>query len=138
MDVELRGAIQAMLDDHMTSETHHPGYVLVPTAAFEKVRAVSLGVRAVDLADALKSLNDAMRFVLAFYEPGQTCLDTEALEARRGRGATRSCGRQRHSRADGAVNAPPTTALSKRPTAGAGNDLPRQDLQCEARRQAPR
>lgn len=88
MDVELRGAIQAMLDDHMTSETHHPGYVLVPTAAFEKVRAVSLGVRAVDLADALKSLNDAMRFVLAFYEPGQTHLDTEAwklaeAEARR-------------------------------------------------------
>lgn len=33
-----------MLADHMTSDQHHPGYVLVPAAAFEKMR------RAVDLA----------------------------------------------------------------------------------------
>jgi len=31
---------QAFLDDHMTSETHHPDYVLVPTAAFERLRAI--------------------------------------------------------------------------------------------------
>lgn len=37
-DVAIWEACQSMLDDHMTSETHHPGYVLVPTAAFEKVR----------------------------------------------------------------------------------------------------
>lgn len=28
-------AAEAMKADHMTSEKHHPGYVLVPTAAFE-------------------------------------------------------------------------------------------------------
>lgn len=37
-DAAIQMACQAMLDDHMTSEAHHPGYVLVPTAAFEKVR----------------------------------------------------------------------------------------------------
>ena len=87
MDVELRDAIQTMLDDHMTSETHHPGYVLVPTAAFEKARAAILSERrsfpqehqrTQDLTDGLKSLNDAMRYILAFYEPGQTHLDTNA------------------------------------------------------------
>jgi len=35
----LREVCQSMLDDHMTSETHHPRYVLVPKDAFEKARA---------------------------------------------------------------------------------------------------
>jgi hypothetical protein len=33
-------AAKAMDEDHMTSERHHPGYVLVPTVAFEKMRAL--------------------------------------------------------------------------------------------------
>lgn len=36
---KLEEAAQAMLDDYMTSETHHPDYVLVPTTAFEKICA---------------------------------------------------------------------------------------------------
>jgi len=31
-------AAKAMAEDHMTSEHHHPGYVLVPTVAFEQMR----------------------------------------------------------------------------------------------------
>jgi len=31
-------AAKAMAEDHMTSEHHHPGYVLVPTVAFEQLR----------------------------------------------------------------------------------------------------
>lgn len=34
--------------------------------------------RACDFEDALRSLAGAMRYVLAFYEPGQTYLDTNA------------------------------------------------------------
>lgn len=34
----LEGAAAEMLADHMTSENHHPGYVLVPVAAFERLR----------------------------------------------------------------------------------------------------
>lgn len=37
--VAIKSAVQEMLADHMTSEEHHPGCVLVPTAAFEKMRA---------------------------------------------------------------------------------------------------
>ena len=36
---ELLATAGEMLADHMTSERHHPGYVLVPTAAFERMRA---------------------------------------------------------------------------------------------------
>lgn len=32
-------ALQAMADDHMTSETHHPSHVLVPATAFYAARA---------------------------------------------------------------------------------------------------
>lgn len=38
--IAIKSAAQQMLADHMTSETHHPGYVLVPAVAFEKMRAV--------------------------------------------------------------------------------------------------
>lgn len=33
-----REVAQEMLSDHMTSEEHHPGYVLVPTSSFEKLK----------------------------------------------------------------------------------------------------
>lgn len=36
---ELLSAGQAMVDDHQTSEAHHPNYVLVTRAAFEAMRA---------------------------------------------------------------------------------------------------
>lgn len=38
-EAELVRSTLAMLADHMTSEKHHPGYVLVPTSAFEKMRS---------------------------------------------------------------------------------------------------
>ena len=37
---DLQEACQSMLDDNMTSEMHHPGYVLVSTEAFERVRRI--------------------------------------------------------------------------------------------------
>lgn len=39
--VEVEGALSGIADDYMTSETHHPGYVLIPTAKFERLRTVS-------------------------------------------------------------------------------------------------
>ena len=38
-EARLTGAVSAMVADHMTSETHHPHYVLVPTEAFGQARA---------------------------------------------------------------------------------------------------
>lgn len=35
----LEQAAKEMRSDYMTSEGHHPGYVLVPTAAFRKLQA---------------------------------------------------------------------------------------------------
>lgn len=35
----LRTACEGIADDYMTSEHHHPGYVLIPTAKFEEIRA---------------------------------------------------------------------------------------------------
>lgn len=35
----LREAVEGIDDDYMTSENHHPGYVLIPTAKFEAIRA---------------------------------------------------------------------------------------------------
>jgi hypothetical protein len=35
----LRAACEGIADDYMTSENHHPGYVLIPTAKFEAIRA---------------------------------------------------------------------------------------------------
>jgi len=32
-------AVRPIADDFMTSETHHPGYVLIPTARFDAIRA---------------------------------------------------------------------------------------------------
>lgn len=37
----LNEAVNEMLADHMTSEQHHPGYVLVPTTAFNKLRTAT-------------------------------------------------------------------------------------------------
>lgn len=34
----LRRAVEGIDADYMTSETHHPGYVLIPTAKFEEIR----------------------------------------------------------------------------------------------------
>lgn len=34
----LREALDGFSDDYMTSEAHHPGYVLIPTAKFEAIR----------------------------------------------------------------------------------------------------
>lgn len=33
----LRQAVEGIDDDYMTSEHHHPGYVLIPTAKFEAI-----------------------------------------------------------------------------------------------------
>jgi len=35
----LMAALAGFADDYMTSETHHPGYVLIPTEKFERIRA---------------------------------------------------------------------------------------------------
>lgn len=35
----LRKALAGFDDDYMTSENHHPGYVLIPTAKFDEIRA---------------------------------------------------------------------------------------------------
>jgi hypothetical protein len=35
----LRAACEGIADDYMTSEHHHPGYVLIPTAKFEAIHA---------------------------------------------------------------------------------------------------
>lgn len=35
----LRKALAGFDDDYMTSEKHHPGYVLIPTEKFERIRA---------------------------------------------------------------------------------------------------
>jgi len=34
-----REAVMGIDDDYMTSEKHHPGYVLIPTAKFEAIRS---------------------------------------------------------------------------------------------------
>lgn len=39
----MRQAIKEMVDDYMTSEKHHPDYVLVPVSAFEKARDALFG-----------------------------------------------------------------------------------------------
>lgn len=38
-DETLRRAVEGIADDYMTSETHHPGYVLIPTWKFEQIVA---------------------------------------------------------------------------------------------------
>jgi len=38
---ELEGTISGIDDDYMTSEKHHPGYVLIPTEKFEKIRSIT-------------------------------------------------------------------------------------------------
>ncbi|ARS27646.1 hypothetical protein [Sphingomonas sp. KC8] len=35
----LREALEGFADDYITSENHHPGYVLIPTAKFERICA---------------------------------------------------------------------------------------------------
>lgn len=40
-DQALREACEGIADDYMTSETHHPGYVLIPTAKFEQIVAAT-------------------------------------------------------------------------------------------------
>lgn len=44
---KLLAALQGFDHDYMTSETHHPGYILIPTPVFERVRA-ALPVQVVD------------------------------------------------------------------------------------------
>jgi len=34
---DLMEALRGFADDYMTSETHHPGYVLIPTSKFERI-----------------------------------------------------------------------------------------------------
>ena len=38
----LEGAVAGIADDYMTSEKHHPGYVLIPVAKFEQLRRATL------------------------------------------------------------------------------------------------
>jgi hypothetical protein len=38
--VDCREAIAGIADDYMTSEVHHPGYVLIPTERFERLVAL--------------------------------------------------------------------------------------------------
>jgi hypothetical protein len=45
----LMAALEGFDDDYMTSETHHPGYVLIPTDKFERIRtALAENAEAVD------------------------------------------------------------------------------------------
>lgn len=39
LDNTLRSAVEGIGDDYMTSERHHPGYVLIPTAKFDAILA---------------------------------------------------------------------------------------------------
>jgi len=39
--VALAASLVGITDDYMTSEQHHPGYVLIPAAKFEQLCAVS-------------------------------------------------------------------------------------------------
>lgn len=39
-------ALEGFADDYMTSETHHPGYVLIPTDKFERIQAVLIAQEA--------------------------------------------------------------------------------------------
>jgi PHD/YefM family antitoxin component YafN of YafNO toxin-antitoxin module len=40
-------AVSGIADDYMTSETHHPGYVLIPVAKFEQLRRADALSRAI-------------------------------------------------------------------------------------------
>lgn len=40
-EVALRAAVASIADDYMTSEVHHPGYVLIPTAKFDELSALA-------------------------------------------------------------------------------------------------
>jgi chromosome segregation ATPase len=40
--VNAAAALSGVADDYMTSEQHHPGYVLIPTAKFEQLRRAAL------------------------------------------------------------------------------------------------
>lgn len=44
----VREAVEGIADDYMTSETHHPGYVLIPTAKFEQILAALASTKAPD------------------------------------------------------------------------------------------
>lgn len=48
--VGLREAVEGIDDDYMTSEKHHPGYVLIPTVKFEQI--VSAAKRAKEIVPA--------------------------------------------------------------------------------------
>ncbi|WP_300115084.1 hypothetical protein [Sphingobium sp.] len=45
---ELRKAVHGIADDYMTSEAHHPGYVLIPTAKFEQIVAALASTKSPD------------------------------------------------------------------------------------------
>jgi hypothetical protein len=44
-------ACDSIADDYMTSEDHHPGYVLIPTAKFEAIRSALAVGNTTDGAD---------------------------------------------------------------------------------------
>lgn len=43
---EMESALVGFADDFMTSEAHHPGYVLIPTAKFDAIRSALKDTRA--------------------------------------------------------------------------------------------
>jgi hypothetical protein len=43
LNVSLYVACDGIADDYMTSEKHHPGYVLIPAARFEAITAILNG-----------------------------------------------------------------------------------------------
>lgn len=50
---ELKAACAGVADDFMTSEVHHPGYVLIPTERFERIRVAAESGEAVGMIEAV-------------------------------------------------------------------------------------
>lgn len=67
----LREALTGFGDDYMTSEAHHPGYVLIPTAKFEEVRsALSVPVEP-QRGDRVSPLIDELDGVISDLESSE-------------------------------------------------------------------
>lgn len=67
-------AAEGIADDYMTSEQHHPGYVLIPTERFEAIRAaVAVSVERPDENDepecfSVVTLLDALSYIAHYAE----------------------------------------------------------------------
>ncbi|WP_230770567.1 hypothetical protein [Sphingomonas sp. Leaf4] len=84
-------AVRGITDDYMTSEVHHPGYVLIPTARFDMLRqAEAFAVLAIEpavdgyvtmpkhatreMVEAADACTDAYSAYNAMVEAGHACV----------------------------------------------------------------